>query len=149
MDKTKFHERLRTLRKKNRLTQAEVAQHLGYGATAISNYETGNNEPCITDLIKLSKLFHVSLDYLLCSTDVNVLINEEKEYTEDVIELLQHTLKLYNDQRRLLISNAEWLAHQQRLAMEQQPEPAEHTYQKRPSKIAQTPVPFDFEDTEE
>ena len=48
-----FKERLKSLRKQNKMTQADLAQVLNYGYTAISNYESGRNEPSISDLKKL------------------------------------------------------------------------------------------------
>lgn len=60
-----FHERLRMLRKKAGLTQAELAYKLDYGYTAISNYESGRNQPSISDLIRLSDEFGVTIDYLV------------------------------------------------------------------------------------
>lgn len=65
-----FKERLKLLRKERKLTQSDLAEILNYGYTAISNYESGRNEPSISDLKKISVYFNVSLDYLLCMTDV-------------------------------------------------------------------------------
>lgn len=64
-----FNERLRALRKERKLTQTAMGEILGYGYTAISNYESGRNEPSISDLKKISKYFQVSLDYLVGLTD--------------------------------------------------------------------------------
>lgn len=61
-----FHERLKLLRKKKGITQKKLAEKLGYGYTAICNYESKRNEPNIRDLIKLADVFDVSLDYLVC-----------------------------------------------------------------------------------
>lgn len=66
----KFGKRLRELRKENRLTQSETAKILGYGYTAISNYEHGRNQPSIEDLIRIANFFDVSVDYLIGATDV-------------------------------------------------------------------------------
>lgn len=65
-----FSERLRNLRNERKLNQKDLADYLNYGYTAISNYEAGRNEPSIKDLIKIASFFHVSLDYLLCVTDI-------------------------------------------------------------------------------
>lgn len=64
-----FKSRLRQLRNEARLTQAQLAKELNYGYTAIANYESGRNQPSIEGLIKLSQVFHVSVDYLLGTTD--------------------------------------------------------------------------------
>lgn len=49
---------IKMLRKQKQLTQKELADMLGYGYTAISNYENGRNEPSIkTDMkIKIKEL---------------------------------------------------------------------------------------------
>ena len=64
-----FRERLKFLRENyyvngKKLTQTQLANILGYGYTAISNYESGRNEPSINDLKKIADFFNVSLDYL-------------------------------------------------------------------------------------
>ena len=60
-----FKERLKNLRKEKQLTQLRLGEMLNYGYTAIANYESGRNEPSITDLKKIAAIFDVSLDYLL------------------------------------------------------------------------------------
>ncbi|MCI1958805.1 MAG: helix-turn-helix domain-containing protein [Clostridia bacterium] len=64
-----FKDRLRRLRKENKMTQGELAKKLNYGYTAVSNYESGRNEPGIRELIILSDIFGVSVDYLIGKTD--------------------------------------------------------------------------------
>lgn len=56
---------IKMLRKQKQLTQKELADMLGYGYTAISNYENGRNEPSIKDLIKISDIFGISVDELI------------------------------------------------------------------------------------
>ena len=65
-----FKERLKSLRKERKLTQSALGSILNYGYTAISNYESGRNEPSITDLKKIAEFFDVSMDYLLCVNDL-------------------------------------------------------------------------------
>ena len=74
-----FKERLRALRKNMHLTQGALAEVLNYGATAISNYESGRNEPSIEDLKKIASFFDVSTDYLLCVTDIKTPFNADRE----------------------------------------------------------------------
>ena len=74
-----FKERLKALRKNKHLTQNELADILNYGATAISNYENGRNQPSIKDLMTIAQFFNVSLDYLLCATDIDIPFNAHRE----------------------------------------------------------------------
>lgn len=64
-----FKDRLKKLRKENKMTQTELGKKLSYGYTAISNYETGRNEPGIRELIVLADLFKVTVDYLIGHVD--------------------------------------------------------------------------------
>ena len=52
-----FPQILKTLRQSRKVTQSKLAEALGYGYTAIANYESGRNEPDIDTLLKNSKLF--------------------------------------------------------------------------------------------
>lgn len=64
-----MYKRIRELRQDHDLTQREVAEFLGMSQTGYSKYETGENDIPTTVLIKLSKLYHVSIDYILEQTD--------------------------------------------------------------------------------
>lgn len=86
-----FKERLKQLRKEYNYTQAKLSEKLGYGSSTISNYESGKNQPSIKDLIKLAKVFNVSLDYLLCHTDSRVPYFTVFESSE-----LKELVKIYN-----------------------------------------------------
>ena len=58
-------ERIKDLRQRSDLTQAELAAKVGFTPQTVSNWESGSREPDIDALIKLSTLFQVSLDFLL------------------------------------------------------------------------------------
>ena len=59
------YRRLREMREDNDLTQAQVAEVLGIDQRVYSNYEIGKREIPVHLLIKLSKMYEVSTDYLL------------------------------------------------------------------------------------
>lgn len=46
-------------------SQVELAKRLGVAKQTVSNWENDNIQPSIEMLIRLSRLFHVSTDYLL------------------------------------------------------------------------------------
>lgn len=85
-----FSERLKHLRTSRKLTQRALAEILSYGSTAISNYESGRNEPSIADLTKIAEYFDVSLDYLLCVTDVKApfSVGENKRQVQHIDSFL-------------------------------------------------------------
>lgn len=58
-------ERIKQLRKQNKWTQQDLANRLHVGKTTVSNYETGHSDPNIDMINQLSKVFGVSIDYLL------------------------------------------------------------------------------------
>lgn len=51
------------------MTQQKVADYLTTSQTMYARYERGANELPIRHLIKLSVLYDVSVDYILCLTD--------------------------------------------------------------------------------
>lgn len=61
----KFEEKLIVLRKKSGMSQEELADQLGVSRQAISRWELGATLPDAPNLLKLSDLFGVSIDYLL------------------------------------------------------------------------------------
>lgn len=60
-----FGNTLKTLRLKEKYTQAQLAQKLGLTKSVISAYETGLRLPSYDILINIAKIFNVSTDYLL------------------------------------------------------------------------------------
>lgn len=64
-----FKERLVEQRKLINKTQREMAEYLEISQPAYIRYENGSAEPTFENLIKLAKLFDVSVDYLLGRTD--------------------------------------------------------------------------------
>ena len=61
----KFHEKLKTLRKKKGITQQKVAHLLGTVQGVYSKWERGVYEPNYENLSMLSCIFDVSIDFLL------------------------------------------------------------------------------------
>ena len=60
-----FGIRLRELRRRKKLTQAQVAKRLNLSKTAVSGYENNTKTPSVDVLIQLSILYGVTTDYLL------------------------------------------------------------------------------------
>lgn len=64
-----MYRRIRDLREDRDLNQTQVARMLGMSQTGYSKYETGENDIPTTVLIKLSRFYQTSIDYLLGETD--------------------------------------------------------------------------------
>ena len=60
-----FAKNLKYYRKQKKYSQKDLADRLNYGYTAIANYESGRNEPCLDDLIALAKMLDVTVDELI------------------------------------------------------------------------------------
>lgn len=61
----KFHEKLKTLRKKQGLTQKEVADICGVKQAVYAKWENAKMKPIYENLSMLACIFDVSIDYLL------------------------------------------------------------------------------------
>ena len=56
---------LKAMRKQMRLSQLKVAMDLSISREALSYYENGKRSPDTDMLVRLSKYFNVSIDYLI------------------------------------------------------------------------------------
>lgn len=85
MNQKIFTENIRMLRKKAHYRQSDVSRMLNIQRQTYSNYENASRTPPLEIVVALSKLYHVSVDYLLCGdttsfdTSSNLLSPEEKE----------------------------------------------------------------------
>ena len=67
--KVLFSERLKALRKEKDLKQSELAEAINVTQRKISYWETGQLEPDLENLWKLSDYFNVSVDFLIGKID--------------------------------------------------------------------------------
>lgn len=75
--------RLYELRKKNNLSQEDVADKLGISRQSVSKWERAEASPDTDNLISLAKLYNVSLDELLNAEKSNEFVEENK--TEEIV----------------------------------------------------------------
>ena len=68
-EKMIFNERLKLLRKEQRLTQTQVAEKLSVTLRNYQRFEADGCTPNYVNLIKIADIFDVSLDYLTGRTD--------------------------------------------------------------------------------
>jgi len=82
---------LKTLRLKENLTQSQLAKKLGISKSVISAYENGIRMPSYYVLIRISKIFNVSTDYLLGLEPKNRidLSGLSQEETDAVLNLIR------------------------------------------------------------
>ena len=82
-----FRDKLFQLRKRDGMTQAELAEAINVSRQAISKWEMGTAVPDVSNMLALSKLFNVSVDYL---------VNDEMESESDapVVKATAAVLKI-------------------------------------------------------
>lgn len=77
--------RIRQERKKKGFTQEHLAEILNVSRAAVARWELGEIEPKLSNLIGISRLFNVSVDYLLGIRDIEAIdsrlnLSAEAEY---------------------------------------------------------------------
>ena len=72
-----FNEKLQELRKRQGLTQEELAQALYVSRTAISKWESGRGYPSIDSLKTIAKFFCVTIDELLSGDELLTIAEED------------------------------------------------------------------------
>ncbi|EDT71729.1 LexA repressor [Clostridium perfringens D str. JGS1721] len=102
---------IKEFRKKNKLSQAELAEKLGVARTTIGYYERAEVEPNIYTLIQLSKLMNCSIDSLLglnhpneTTNDLNNLDLSKKIFILN--KLIEKNTQSFNDLETSNIRNA-------------------------------------------
>lgn len=87
--------RLLELRTEKEYSQREIAKLLNISQGTYNNWENGRTQPSIEQLIELSKLFSVSVDYLIGNTDEYGTVQITETITSEDRALLKafHELK--------------------------------------------------------
>ena len=67
--KMEYYERIKFLRQKNNMSQEDLSELLGIGQQTLSQYEKNKRKLPIDLLISYSKIFNVSIDYIMGITD--------------------------------------------------------------------------------
>lgn len=70
----KYYERIRQIREDNQYTQQKIADILNIGQRTYSDYESGKTRIPVESLLKLAKLYNVSMDYISGASNI------KKEY---------------------------------------------------------------------
>lgn len=86
--------KIMTLRKKNNMSQEELAEKVGVTRQTISKWELEETSPDISQAKILSNIFKVSLDELV-NNDLNSIIVEKVSNTEKLAGIIIKTLKVF------------------------------------------------------
>lgn len=107
-----FAERLKTLRKQEKLTQAQIANELDISQQAYASWERGVKRPTQENLVKIAQVLNVSVDYLVGNSEDNSdeldniellfrmnskgLTDEEKKiFKKELIEFMEKRKKAF------------------------------------------------------
>jgi len=82
-----FSEKLKALRTAKKMSQKDLADKVGVAKSVVSFYESGDKFPSYDVLIKISRIFNVTTDYLL---------GVERERMLDVSELSEDDISVVN-----------------------------------------------------
>ena len=82
------------LRKKNNLSQEELADKVGVARQTISKWEIGDTTPDINQVKIISKIFNISIDELV-DNDINNVIVEKVSNTEKLAGITIKILKVF------------------------------------------------------
>ena len=92
-----FGERLALVRKRKKLSQAEVGKLIGINGDAYGRYERSEVKPTIEMALKIAKALEVSLDFLTGNSDI--------ELDKASLNRVQEITKLSeNDQNHIFIT---------------------------------------------
>ena len=96
-----FGEKLRQLRKRKKLTQEQMAELIEIHESHVGRYEKDLSSPTAQVLIRISKLFNVSTDYLLfddrSEPSTSLKISDNELFTQ-----FQEVDKMSEDKRELI-----------------------------------------------
>lgn len=98
----KIHEKLKMLRKKEGLTQQEVADFFGIKQPIYQKWESGRRKPTYENLSMLACIFDVSLDYLLgdyleISKERYLKLKKQKEEKKNLFSVRLKELRKKNN----------------------------------------------------
>ena len=77
----------RIFRKKNGLTQEDVAEKLGVTRQAIAKWERGESSPDVEFCIKLAELYGTTVDALLCNSYITEDDDDSKKHAFGVAKV--------------------------------------------------------------
>lgn len=86
-----FSEKLQLIRKNKGFTQEELAERLSVSRQAVAKWESGQVYPDICNLIQISNLFNVTVDYLV--KDQECMINYDDGSNADLERLVEFRLE--------------------------------------------------------
>ena len=87
-------EKIRYFRDKLGITQTDLAKRLGISRSAVNAWEMSLSSPSLANIVEMARIFHVTVDSLLNSTerqlvDISHLSNEEQELVLRLVDCFE------------------------------------------------------------
>ena len=98
-----FNENLKAARERKNMTQKEVADNIGVAKSTYSLYESGNREPNVNTIKKISDCLNVSADTLLGLNEEQTTLAahfDGSEYTEDELDEIRQFAEFVKNKRK-------------------------------------------------
>lgn len=73
-------EKIKKMRKENRMTQAELAKKLGVAPTTVSSWERNDNNPLMDNITLMAEIFDVPVSYFFDKKDGTIVNEPTIEY---------------------------------------------------------------------
>ena len=87
--------KINQLRKLSGMTQEQLAEKLNVSRQTISKWESDSTSPDLESIVKISRIFHVSLDDLLKGGEAGVANKTDEQITlEDLMKINLHNRKM-------------------------------------------------------
>lgn len=87
-------ERIRKLREENGMSQSELAKRLDVTRSSVNAWESGLSTPTTQYVVALTRLFHVSADYLLGTESEYTL--SLRGYSQEEIQLITQMIQYFD-----------------------------------------------------
>ena len=84
-------DQIKKLRTENKMTQPELGKKLGVTRSSVNAWEMGISIPSLQMLVEMSKLFRVSVDYLLeLDSDINISVGHlDPEEVQIILSMIK------------------------------------------------------------
>ena len=87
-------DRIKYLRERYSMTQTDLAKRLGVSRSAVNLWEMSVSSPSLANLVEMSKIFDVNVDYLINVTDkITIDITDLKPNEREIVMKLVECLK--------------------------------------------------------
>ena len=101
-DAVEVGKRIRTIRKKNKVTQEQLAEKLFLTAESVSNFENGKTMCMPENVARICELFDVTADYIYYGVECNGvvtgadnIVNLLKECNADELDRIEKMITLF------------------------------------------------------